>query len=183
MVRHTSIIVAVPSKADTQLSPMGVAWSTNALVACSLRMGSQDSPRSHGPIVLRCPGSGRFPPMSTPLISVSFPNLFGCSRSRPIECEFCKVLSRARPPPQKGWDTLHKLAAPFVWGLKALLPTTSKSNPERQTTPLIRRSCDCDCGPRAAAAAAASASSERAAPQSQRRDMYRDLPTKMVQCY
>ena len=58
MVRHTSTVVAVPSQADTQLSPMGVAWSTNALVACSLRMGSQDSPRSHGPIVLRCPGNG-----------------------------------------------------------------------------------------------------------------------------
>ncbi len=54
------------------ITPMRVAWSTNALIACSLRMGSQDSPRSHGPIVLRCPGSGRFPPMNAPLISVSF---------------------------------------------------------------------------------------------------------------
>jgi hypothetical protein len=63
MVRHTSTIVAVPSPADTQLSPMGVAWSTNALVACSLRMGSQDSPRSHCPIVLCCPENGREAPM------------------------------------------------------------------------------------------------------------------------
>jgi hypothetical protein len=110
MVRHTSTIVAVPSKADTQLSPMGVAWSTNALVACSLRMGSQDSRPSHGPIVLRCPGSGRFPPMSTPLISVSFPNLFRCSRSRPIECELWK-----RSPPKKcGWSTRGGGLAPTV---------------------------------------------------------------------
>ena len=60
-VRHTSTVVAVPSQADTQLSPMGVAWSTNALIACSLRIRSQDSPPSHGPIVLRCPGNGREP--------------------------------------------------------------------------------------------------------------------------
>ena len=62
-------VASVPSQADTQLSPMGVAWSTNALIACSLRIRSQDSRPSHGLIVLRCPGSGRFPPMSTPLIS------------------------------------------------------------------------------------------------------------------
>ena len=58
MVRHTSTIVAVPSPADTQLSPMGVAWSTNALIACFLRMESQEPPGRHGPIVLRCPGNG-----------------------------------------------------------------------------------------------------------------------------
>ena len=63
MVRHTSTVVSVPSQAETQVSPIGVAWSTNALVACSLRMGSQDSSPSHGPIVLRCPGNGREAPM------------------------------------------------------------------------------------------------------------------------
>ena len=47
MVRHTSTVVAVPSQADTQLSPMGVAWSTNALIACSLRIRS--TPRTLGP--------------------------------------------------------------------------------------------------------------------------------------
>ena len=31
MVRHTSTVVAVPSQTDTQLSPVGVALSTNAL--------------------------------------------------------------------------------------------------------------------------------------------------------
>jgi hypothetical protein len=55
MVRHTSTVVSVPSQADTQLSPMGVAWSTNALIACSLRMGSQEPSVRHGPIVLRWP--------------------------------------------------------------------------------------------------------------------------------
>jgi hypothetical protein len=58
MVRHTSIVVSVPSQADTQLSPMGVAWSTNALIACSLRMGSQEPSMRHGLIVLCCPGNG-----------------------------------------------------------------------------------------------------------------------------
>jgi hypothetical protein len=65
MVRHTSTVVAVPSHADTQKSPVGVAWSTNALTACSLGIRSQDSPPSHGPIALRCPGNGREPPMGT----------------------------------------------------------------------------------------------------------------------
>jgi hypothetical protein len=59
MVRHTSTVVAVSSQADTQLSPMGVAWSTNALVAWSASIRSQDASPSHGPIVLRCPGNGR----------------------------------------------------------------------------------------------------------------------------
>ena len=54
------------------ITPMRVAWSTNARIACSLRIRSQDLPPSHGPIELRCPGNGRFPPMSAPLISVSF---------------------------------------------------------------------------------------------------------------
>ena len=35
MMRHTSIIVAVPSQADTRSSSIGVTWSTNALGACS----------------------------------------------------------------------------------------------------------------------------------------------------
>jgi hypothetical protein len=74
MLWHTSTVVAVPSHADTQLWPMGVAWSTTALIACSLRIRPQDFPPSHGPIALRCPGNGRFRPMSTPLISLSFPN-------------------------------------------------------------------------------------------------------------
>ena len=65
MVQHTSTVVAVPSQADTQKSPVGIAWSTNALTACSLGIRSQDSPPSHGPIVLRCPGNGREPPMGT----------------------------------------------------------------------------------------------------------------------
>ena len=81
MVRHTSTVVAVPSQADnTQLSPMGVAWSTNALKACSLRMGSQDSPRSHGPIVLCCPGNGREAPM---------PNLFAHRLRSPTWSHVC----------------------------------------------------------------------------------------------
>ena len=58
----------------------------------SLRIGWQDSLVTHGPIALRCPGSGRFPPMNAPLISVSFPNIVRNSRSRPIECEFWKML-------------------------------------------------------------------------------------------
>ena len=62
-VRHTSTVVAVPSQADTQLSPMGVAWSTTALIACSIRIRSQDSPPRHGLIVPRCPGTGREAPM------------------------------------------------------------------------------------------------------------------------
>ena len=62
-VRHTSTVVAVPSQPDTQLSPMGVAWSTTALIACSLRIRSQDSTPRHGPIVPRCPGNGREAPM------------------------------------------------------------------------------------------------------------------------
>ena len=41
----------------------GVAWSTTALIACSIRIRSQDSPPRHGPIVLRCPGNGREAPM------------------------------------------------------------------------------------------------------------------------
>ena len=41
-----------------------VAWSTTALIACSIRIRSQDSPPRHGPIVLRCPGNGREAPMS-----------------------------------------------------------------------------------------------------------------------
>ena len=43
MVRHTSTVVAVPLQAHTQLSPVGVAWSTTALIACSVRIRSQDS--------------------------------------------------------------------------------------------------------------------------------------------
>jgi hypothetical protein len=43
----------------------GRAWSTNALTACSLGIRSQDSPPSHSPIALRCPGNGREPPMGT----------------------------------------------------------------------------------------------------------------------
>ena len=54
-MRHTSTVVSVPSQADTQLSTMGVAWSTNALIACSLRIGSQEPSVRHGPIVLRWP--------------------------------------------------------------------------------------------------------------------------------
>jgi hypothetical protein len=65
MVQHTSTVVAVPSQAHTQKSPVGVAWSTNALTACSLGIRSQDSPPSHSPIALRCPGNGREPPMGT----------------------------------------------------------------------------------------------------------------------
>jgi hypothetical protein len=70
MVQLTSTIVAVPSQAHTQKSPVGVAWSTNALTACSLgirmiRSQDSESPPSHGPIVLRCPGNGREPPMGT----------------------------------------------------------------------------------------------------------------------
>ena len=56
--RHTSTVVSVPSQADTQLSPMGVAWSTDALIACSLRMGSQEPSVRHGLIVLCCPRNG-----------------------------------------------------------------------------------------------------------------------------
>ena len=41
----------------------GVAWSTTALIGCSIRIRSQDSPPRHGPIVLRCPGNGREAPM------------------------------------------------------------------------------------------------------------------------
>ena len=55
MVRRTCTAIAVLAQADTQLSPMGVAWSTNALIACSLRMGSQEPSVHHGPIVLRWP--------------------------------------------------------------------------------------------------------------------------------
>ena len=56
------------------ITPMRVAWSTNARIACScsLRIRSQDLPPSHGPIELRCPGNGRFTPMSAP----SFPQAF-----------------------------------------------------------------------------------------------------------
>jgi hypothetical protein len=71
---------------------MGVAWSTNALVACSLRMGSQDSPRSHGPIVLRCPENGREAPMPNSLSYIFYfqilralslvPLRFGWSKSQ-----------------------------------------------------------------------------------------------------
>jgi hypothetical protein len=38
--------------------------------------------------------------------AVNFRKLSKISFARPIECEFWKVLSRARPPPQKVWDTL-----------------------------------------------------------------------------
>ena len=38
---------------------LGVAWSASSLKTCSLRIRSQDSPPSHGPIVLRCPENGR----------------------------------------------------------------------------------------------------------------------------
>ena len=68
MVQHTSTVVAVPSQADTQKSPVGIAWSTNALTACSLGIRSQDSPPSHGPIVLRCPGNGANGPWERLLI-------------------------------------------------------------------------------------------------------------------
>ena len=40
--------------------------------------------------------------------AVNFRKLSKISFARPIECEFWKVLSRARPPPQKVWDTLEK---------------------------------------------------------------------------
>ena len=97
MVRRTSTVASVPSQADTQLSPMGVAWSTNALVACSLRMGSQDSPRSHGPIVLYCPGNGREAPMVKKRESV-----IGLRRNRtrvkPSPLVFVRLLSH-RPKP------------------------------------------------------------------------------------
>ncbi len=55
MVRRTCTAIAVLAQADTQLQPMGVAWSTNALIACSLRIGSQEPSVRHGPIVLRWP--------------------------------------------------------------------------------------------------------------------------------
>ena len=54
-MRHTSTVVSVPSQADTQISSIGVTWSTNALGACSLRFGIAGQPLSHGPIVLRSP--------------------------------------------------------------------------------------------------------------------------------
>ena len=92
MVRRTSTVVAVPSQAHTQKSPAGVAWSTKALTACSLGIRSQDSPPSHGPIALRCPGNGREPPMGTvinpqrdlmqdvgPEVSAHVPALLPCS--------------------------------------------------------------------------------------------------------
>jgi hypothetical protein len=44
--------------ADTRLSPMGVTWGSATLGPCSLRMGSQEPPVRHGPIVTRCPGNG-----------------------------------------------------------------------------------------------------------------------------
>ncbi len=67
MERHTSTVVAVPSQADTQKSPVDIAWSTtgNALTTCSLGIRSQDSPPSHSPIALRCPENGRELPMGT----------------------------------------------------------------------------------------------------------------------
>ena len=92
MVRHISTLLAVPSQAHTRLSPMGLTRSAPTVESSSLRIGWQDSLVTHGPIALRCPGSGRFPPMNAPLISVSFPNIVRNSRSRPIECEFWKML-------------------------------------------------------------------------------------------
>ena len=92
MVRHISTLLAVPSQAHTRLSPMGLTRSAPTVGSSSLRIGWQDSLVTHGPIALRCPGSGRFPPMNAPLISVSFPNIVRNSRSRPIECEFWKML-------------------------------------------------------------------------------------------
>ena len=72
----------------------------------SLRIGWQDSLVTHGPIALRCPGSGRLPPMNAPLISGSFPNIVRNSRSRPIECEFWKMLQGHVLHQNKVWDTL-----------------------------------------------------------------------------
>ena len=101
MVRHTSTVVAGPSQADTQLSPMSVAWSTNALIARSVGITSQDSPPSHGPIVLRCPGNGRKPPMGT-VINPQRDMMRTCVREfRPTSLSHPMFL----------WHTLHY--APF----------------------------------------------------------------------
>ena len=58
MVRRTCTAIAVLAQADTQLSPIGVTWGSAALGPCSLRIGSQEPPIRHGPIVPRCPGNG-----------------------------------------------------------------------------------------------------------------------------
>jgi len=55
MVRRTCTAIAVLAQADTKLSPIGVTWGSAALIACSLRIGSQKPPLRHGPIVLRWP--------------------------------------------------------------------------------------------------------------------------------
>ena len=101
MVRRTSTVASVPSQADTQLSPMGVAWSTNALVACSLRMESQDSPRSHGLIVLCCPGNG---PETPSLGEAKRRNKTGTrenrTRVKPSPQVFVRLLSHRPKPPE-----------------------------------------------------------------------------------
>ena len=49
---------------------MGVAWSTNDLIAWSASIRSQDASPSDGPIVLRCPGNGRRAPIWERLIKL-----------------------------------------------------------------------------------------------------------------
>ena len=77
MVRHTITVFAVPSQADTQLSPISVSWSTNALIPWSAGIRSQDSPPSHGPIVLRSPVNGSEAPMADGLLRAT-----GCDAQR-----------------------------------------------------------------------------------------------------
>ena len=101
MVRHTSTVVAVPSQVDTQLSPLGVAWSATALVACSLCMGSQDSPPSHGPIVLRCPGNGAETPSSGKQKGeIRTGTCKNRTRVKPLHTVFVRLLSATSPHPR-----------------------------------------------------------------------------------
>ena len=158
MVRHTSTVVAVPSQADTQLSPMGVAWSTNALVACSLRMGSQDSPRSHCPIVLCCPENGREAPMPNSLsyIFYSLPARYSWysvawgrrlmfwhppqgARRRAVRWRHPSSWSRCRSGevPDRSARCLKKGGSPAMFHRPALLKSTCTKRVEVSQTPTL----------------------------------------------
>jgi hypothetical protein len=121
MARHISALVAAPSQAHTRLSPMGLTRSVPTVGSSSLRIGwhcimngrtsNSWSDRTSLPQQRPLPSRERrtsnswsdrtslprqrpLPGRERPLTSVRSP-AFRCSRSRPIECEFWKVLSRA----------------------------------------------------------------------------------------
>ena len=58
-MRHTSTIVAVPSQADTQLSSIGVTWSTNALGAWCCALECKTAAASWSDRASSFPGTGK----------------------------------------------------------------------------------------------------------------------------